>query len=537
MPSGIPTHFSFGLMNAPGAVGLMNRMRSNNGTAWDFRYQYLAGGVNTGHGWETWNSPAGAFAGLYLHESANNHYIPAFVYYDLLQSNGPCAACTESDRDLAHLNDSVVMSAYYANWRLLMQQIGAFGKPALVVVEPDLWGYMESTVFGDSNSATAIPASVASSGDADAARFPNTAQGFAYALLHIRDRFAPNAMLALHVSPWATGNDVASSTSSLLDVVGIAQTTASFLLSAGVAGTPSGVSTWDLLSADVADHDSGQGAAWWDPTNQAFPNFARYLSFASGVTQATGRKILLWQVPEGNQYFDTENNTNHHTQDNRAQYILAHVGDFAQAGIVGALFGPGNGGTTVDDAAHDGVTNPPPIASYQCDHCNTHVSTYPDDDGGYLRLFVGAYYRHGPLQLSNPAAWTPATGLAVVTATPIPAGTCEGPPSAIVGSVTISPNPVAVGGRYTVTPTVTVSCNTAVCIKVQLITGYEGAPSLELNNVQLIDGRPTPVPLDGVIPTTFSAGRYQVNLGVYAAGCGSVDLYTWVSDAATLVVT
>ena len=67
----------------------MNDMRTRNGTKWDFRYQYLSAGVNTGNGWATWNSPAGQFATYYMDDSAANGYIPAFVYYMLLQSNGP----------------------------------------------------------------------------------------------------------------------------------------------------------------------------------------------------------------------------------------------------------------------------------------------------------------------------------------------------------------------------------------------------------------------------------------------------------------
>ena len=402
LPPGIPSHFSFGLMNAPGDVGLMNDMRSRNGTAWDFRYQYLAGGVNTGHGWETWNQPSGAFATYYVQDSANNHYIPALVYYEMLQSTGACDICTEPQRDLTNLNTPTVMAAYFANWRLLMQKLGEFNRPVLVIVEPDLWGFMQQSVLLATQGAAAIPASVASSGDADTAALPNTAQGYAWAVLHIRDRYAPNAVLALHVSNWSTEIDISSSTDPGLNVDQTAKSTATFLATAGLSDNPSGVSTWDVLSDDVADHDSGQGAAWWDRTNQQFPNFTRYLSFAHTLSQQTKRWILLWQVPEGNQFFTTENNTEHHTQDNRAEYILGHIADFANAGIAGVLFGPGNGGTMVDDASHDGVTNPPAITTYQCDRCNTHLSNYPDDDGGYLRLFVGAYYQHGPLQFAKP---------------------------------------------------------------------------------------------------------------------------------------
>ena len=63
----LPTnHFAFGVDNVPGAVQYLNDMRATNGAAFDYRYQYLSAGVNTGHGWETWNSPAGAFATYYI---------------------------------------------------------------------------------------------------------------------------------------------------------------------------------------------------------------------------------------------------------------------------------------------------------------------------------------------------------------------------------------------------------------------------------------------------------------------------------------
>jgi hypothetical protein len=120
----------------------------------------------------------------------------------------------------------------------------------------------------------------------------------------------------------------------------------------------------------------------------------------SVLNQYTHRRVIMWQVPVGNQYFDTMNNTPGHYQDNRAEYILGHVPDFAAAGIIGVLFGTGQAyGASNTDAMHDGVTNPAPINTFECNACNTHVSTYPDDDGGYLRIFIGAYMKN-PLKLS-----------------------------------------------------------------------------------------------------------------------------------------
>jgi hypothetical protein len=105
---------------------------------------------------------------------------------------------------------------------------------------------------------------------------------------------------------------------------------------------------------------------------------------------------VLWQVPIGNQVYQTENNTPGHYQDNKAQYILGHIADFARAGVVMTLFGAGSAeGTDVSDARKDGVTNPAPVSSFQCDRCNKQKSEYADDDGGYLRITVGQYYKNG----------------------------------------------------------------------------------------------------------------------------------------------
>ena len=40
-----------------------------------FRYQYLAGGVNTGNGWATWNDN-GTFVTRYVDESVKAHITP-----------------------------------------------------------------------------------------------------------------------------------------------------------------------------------------------------------------------------------------------------------------------------------------------------------------------------------------------------------------------------------------------------------------------------------------------------------------------------
>jgi len=411
----------FGLANDPSHIGWM----TSSGVPWRYRYQYLAGGVNTANPWQNWNSPTGAFASMYMNDSSAAGYIPVFTYYELLQST-PSTGANESDRDYSNLNNASTMNAYYANFKLLMQLAGSFGKTVVVHVEPDFWGYMEQRAAG--GDATTVSAMVAGSGFADVAGIPDTVQGFADALLKLRDANAPNALLAIHASAWASGIDIASDTNPAVNAISEADKTAAFLDSAGIASNAFG-STWDLVFNDVDDHDAGwweaQGSNnqnsthWWDPTNTLYPNFTRYLSWVAELKAKTARPQVVWQVPVGNQYFLTMNNTCGHYQDNVGAYFISHASDLFNAGLIAVLFGAGNGcQTSYTDVMNDGVTNnngvPTTDVAGYCSACNTHVSTWADDDGGYLRIFVGLYYNNaislGGRMLDDPSAASWAAG-------------------------------------------------------------------------------------------------------------------------------
>src|ERR1700730_13022272 len=56
VPAGLPNHFALGIGAQPGDTWM-----PQTNVPWDYRFQYLAGGVNTGNGWETWNAN-GTFA-------------------------------------------------------------------------------------------------------------------------------------------------------------------------------------------------------------------------------------------------------------------------------------------------------------------------------------------------------------------------------------------------------------------------------------------------------------------------------------------
>ena len=70
LPHGWPTTLQIGLTDSPGGAAAL-RAAAPLG----FRYQYLAGGVNTGQGWSTWN-PDGTFASMYVQDSWAHHILP-----------------------------------------------------------------------------------------------------------------------------------------------------------------------------------------------------------------------------------------------------------------------------------------------------------------------------------------------------------------------------------------------------------------------------------------------------------------------------
>ncbi len=124
IPGGFPSHFGYGLFN-----GNLSDMHS--GVPYDYRYQYLAGGVNTGGGWQTWGS---SYARNYVTQSRSAGYLPGFVYYMILQS-------APHYDEYGNLNDASTMLAYYNDFKVLMQQMND-GQAAFVNIEPDLDGVM-----------------------------------------------------------------------------------------------------------------------------------------------------------------------------------------------------------------------------------------------------------------------------------------------------------------------------------------------------------------------------------------------------------
>ncbi len=408
IPTGMPGDFNFGLFNAS-----INTVPAS--IPWDFRYQYLSGGVNTGDGWATWNANGG-YATNYINDAQSRGMIPAFQYYQILQSE-------PYYDEYQNMQNAGTMYDYFTDWALLMTKCEQAGGTVVVMLEADLTGVMQQLSTGD--DASTVSASVASSGYPQASGYPNNFKGMYQAMLHIRDITAPSVLVALDVSAWGAGDDVvlALRDDPSYNWQAHADHTAAFLNSIGPG--------FDLLSWNPADRDAAwyqntQGSnRWWDTNNITQPTFNTMGAWIGRIVQETNKRVILWQVPNGNRVYRSENNTDGHWQDNRTEYFLnptngrQHIQDWANLGVLGIWWGAGVGSQShYFDYKGDGITNPPPING------NNETALYADDDGGYIRVNSDAYYSGGtiPLPGGSGATATSTSTSSAPTATRTPTG-------------------------------------------------------------------------------------------------------------------
>jgi len=387
LPRHWPHRLQLGLTDGPGGASALRRS-----VPFGFRYQYLAGGVNTGQGWATWNT-GGTFVDMYVSESAHAHVIPVFSYYMIRQSLPGSNDGDEPRAVLSNLRNKATMRAWFADVKLFMKRAGRFPHTRVVLqVEPDMWGYGEQAAHGD--RASTVPVAVDSSGSGAARGLPDDMRGLARAVVRLRNRLAPNVILGYHASDWGTGVDFAANDPSLPETDALGKRAGRFYRSLGAK--------FDVTFTDWSDRDVGfkrailgEGPdAWWDAADRA-----RAVHFIHTYSRRARQRVVVWQIPVGNTVMRAMNNTWGHYQDNHVQWLLgasgrSHLNALMNAGGLAFLFGGGADGTTCAcDAQHDGVTNPAPIDG------NTRPSYSADDDGGYLRHQARAYYKVGALKL------------------------------------------------------------------------------------------------------------------------------------------
>jgi hypothetical protein len=328
----------------------------------DARYVYISGGLFDGadpcascatscssHGTSCANSAGGcAWWGCYQYDqnppgeyvrdfvatAQQNHQIPLFTYYEILQASG----ASEGMGEVQAANDANFMARYFADFRFLLQQIGQ--NVAMIHHEPDFWGYCEQA----NSNPHMTPAAVASGNPTDCGGQENSIAGLGQCIVAMTRMYAPNAKIGLHGSGWGTNMDVLENTDPSFDVTGEAQKLGDFLKACGA-------DQGDMVVVDASDRDAGYyqqmgRQTWWDATNATLPNFHQAFAWAKALSDDVGKPVVWWQLPVGNMSGD---NSPNHYQDNRVDYFFAHTDELAASGAAGMLFGAGQGDQTTPE--------------------------------------------------------------------------------------------------------------------------------------------------------------------------------------------
>ncbi|MEO8539777.1 MAG: hypothetical protein ABI577_08560 [bacterium] len=550
LPAGWPASLQIGSADSPGGAAAMKSV-----APYGFRYQYLAGGVNTGSGWATWNAN-GQFATYYIQESVAASIVPVFTYYQIRQS-APGNGMGETDGVVANLQNTATMTSFYNDLKLFYERAGAFPNNKVVLhVEPDMWGYIQQR--GGDNAAN-FGVKVGSTGMPELAGLPDNASGLAKAVVKLRDTYAPNVVLGYHLSIWGTGVDIQWSQTPDSQTDALATRAGAFYNSLGA--------NFDISFAEFSDRDAGfkqaiygdGGASWFDADD--FARHARFLGMFSTVTQ---KRIVLWQIPLGNTKMRAENNTWNHYQDNRVEWLLddpgrTHLQTYINSGVVAFLFGRGaDGPTCACDANGDGVTNPAAING------NNLTSLNADDDGGFFKQKVAAYYAAGAMGLNgtSPAATPTTTGTA--TNTPVATSTATNTPVPPTATPTRTTLPPTATPTRTATPTQAPAASWTASGSASKTSVRRGASITLRASARSTQTKSALVDVEvynsagqkvfqqywdnqafnanvtrtfstaWTIPSTLPTGTYTLKVGVFAPGWAG--MFAWNNSAATFTV-
>jgi hypothetical protein len=297
-----------------GTGGAVSAIQSQ-GLKVDIYERYLGTGD-----WTSWNSPPCDYVCVVAKAAVSVGAIPMYTQYQMA-NNG--------DGNLADINNSSFMGTYWSRLKLLYTDIAATGKPALVNLEPDFWGYVERQA--PNSDPTKLAAIVSS--NPDCASLPNNVTGIAQCMIAMARKYAPQAYVGFPPSTW--GGDTTAEVVTFMNAVGAQKA--------------------DFIVEQTGDRDAGcfevtpqpseckrSGGPWyWDESNKTHPNFADHLAVASQFHSGIGNlPIIWWQTPLGVPS-STPGGSDYHYRDDKVHYFLTHPSELTAVGGLAVVFGTG----------------------------------------------------------------------------------------------------------------------------------------------------------------------------------------------------
>ena len=286
----------------------------------DIHARYLNRADRSANSWPKWNQPDGAYVGVVAAEADAMGAVPMFTLYQM--------ATWGEGNFAAALLDQALMKGYWDNVRLMYQQIKLYGKPTLVNLEPDFWGYTQR-IHSDPTQHVMHVANV----NADCSTLPNTVAGMGECLVQMARSIAPNARVGFPPSGF---DDLAATELAYMQKVGAGK--ADFVV-------------MQTLDRDAGCFEAGYVACNRPSTESYYWNdaaFANHFALARRLHEGYALPLLWWQTPMGVPS-DTPGGKPGAFRDNRMQYFLTRPSELVAAGGVGVVFSGGEDAQTSID--------------------------------------------------------------------------------------------------------------------------------------------------------------------------------------------
>lgn len=270
--------------------------------------------------WTTWNAPPCDYVCVVAKDADSFGAIPMFTYYQM---------ANDGQDNMTVINDVTFMTTYWSNLKLLYTDIATYGKPVLVNLEPDFWGFTENAAPNADPSQ--VPAQVTI--NPDCASLTDDVTGIAGCMILMARKYAPNAYLGFPPSTWG-GSSTAAVVAWMNKI---------------------GAQNADFLVEQTLDRDAGcfevnpqpsyctrSGSGWyWDETNTTHPDFTDYLTTVQQYQSGIGDlPVIFWQTPEGVPS-SIPGGTPNHYRDDRMDYFLKHPDQLTAVGGLGVVFSGG----------------------------------------------------------------------------------------------------------------------------------------------------------------------------------------------------
>jgi hypothetical protein len=305
-------------------VGLGNDSTGNDpnqthtyalGKKLDIHYMYLSG-----LSWPEWNAPAGNYVTVQANAAKAHGIVPMFTLYQ---------AASYGENNLGAFNTTDFMTKYWRGVRLMFEHLGAFDSPAIVHVEPDLWGYTQAHSAQPSGTPMKVGSIVPECAD-----LPSDVSGMAKCVIRLSRQLAPKVVIGLSASTFGAFTNGYSDPTKIGNYM------------KALGADQADITVIETLDRDAGCFENGSdgnckrgGKFYWDESNVAHPNFHDHLAWAKTIRAVVGKPLLWWQMPLG----VPANAAGYagHYRDNRVRYLFNHPGEFAAAGGIGAVFGTG----------------------------------------------------------------------------------------------------------------------------------------------------------------------------------------------------